>query len=247
MGGSVFVENQSHNSDWRGFQFGADNRTGDFTWGLTGGFVQQETTFEVGGESFDIEGWNVGAYASWMSGGLFLNGLAKGDFNTVDANLTAVGDMETFDASSFGLQGELGYRLAGDAWFVEPVASLSWTQTRIDSFTASGATLDFEDADSLVGKAGMRVGWTVGSGDVVLVPAIGVFAIDEFEGENAMTFTTGATSFAVTDTPPGAYGKVEFGVTAQTFYGLEGYVRGEVNFGDEAEGGAVRLGARWRW
>lgn len=247
IGGSVFVENQSHNSDWRGFQFGADNRTGDFTWGLTGGFVQQETTFEVGGESFDIEGWNAGAYASWMSGGLFLNGLVKGDFNTVDANLTAVGDMETFDASSFGLQGELGYRLAGDAWFVEPVASLAWTTTRIDSFTASGATLDFEDADSLVGKAGMRVGWTVGSGDVVLVPAIGVFAIEEFEGENAMTFTTGATSFAVADTPPGAYGKVEFGVTAQTFYGLEGYVRGEVNFGDEADGGAVRLGARWRW
>ena len=248
IGGTTFVENQSHNSDWRGFQFGADDRMGAVTWGLTGGFVQQETRFDVGGESFDIEGWNAGAYVSWMSNGFFANVLAKGDFNTIDANLTNVADMEAFDAQTLGLQGELGYRFTSDStWFVEPVANLSWSTTKIDSFTASGATVDFGDSDSLLGRAGLRFGATMGSGAVILTPALGVFAISEFEGENSMTFTTGGTGFSVTDTPPGTYGQVQFGVTAQTFYGLEGYVRGEWNVGGDAEGGAVRLGARWRW
>lgn len=248
LGGVTFVENQSHSSTWGGLQFGVDNRVGDMVWGLTGGFVQQETRYDVGGESFDIEGWNVGAYASWSRGGFFLNGLAKGDFNSLDANLTGVTDFQTFDARSLGLSGELGFRFGEPgAWFVEPMAALAWTTTDVDRFSTSGATIDFGDADSLLGRAGVRFGATMGSGDVILIPSLGVYAIEEFAGENTMTFTTGATGFSITDTPPGAFGQVRFGMTAMTWYGLEGSVGVDWNFGGEADGGSARLGARWRW
>jgi len=93
----------------------------------------------------------------------------------------------------------------------------------------------------------MRIGGTFGSGNVVLTPYIGVYAVEEFEGENEMTFSTGPTSFIIQDEARDGYGQAEFGVTAQTFYGLEAMLKGEWNFGGDAEGGAVRLGARWRW
>jgi hypothetical protein len=45
----------------------------------------------------------------------------------------------------------------------------------------------------------------------------------------------------------GSHGLVDFGFTAQTFYGLEGFVKGEWNFGGDVDGGTARLGVRWRW
>jgi outer membrane autotransporter protein len=131
--------------------------------------------------------------------------------------------------------------------FFEPIASLAWTTTDIDGFSASGASVTFDDADSLIGKAGARLGGTFGSGNVVWTPYIGVYAVEEFDGENGLSFTSGPTTISFQDEGRGSWGQVDFGFTAQTFYGLEGFLKGEWNFGGDADGGAGRLGVRWRW
>ena len=248
IGGFTFVENLGHDSDWRGFQFGVDNLSGNFLYGFTMGFVQQETELEFSGNSFDFEGWNVGGYVGWASNGFFMNALLKADFYEVDGNFRTVPTFFSFDGTTWGLQGELGYRFGGaSGWFLEPVAQLQWSSTDLDSFTTAGASVDFGDNDSLLGKAGARFGGTFGTGDVVLTPYVGVFAVEEFEGEHDMTFATGPTGFGIQNTPVDGYGQVEFGATAQTFYGLEGFLKGTWNFGDDADGGSARLGVRWRW
>ena len=247
ISGFTFGPDLTVDSDWRGFQFGADTMSAGFIWGLTAGFVQQETRFEFDGNSFDFEGWNIGAYAGWNWGGLYLNGLVKGDFYEVDANFHTIPTMASFDGTTWGVQGELGYRWEGSSWFFEPHAQLAWTSTDLDDFSTFGAGFEIDNADSLYGKAGARIGGTFGSGNVVLTPYIGVYAVEEFEGENELTFTSGATSFSIHDEARDSYAQVDFGVTAQTFYGLEGFLKGEWNFSGDADGGAVRLGARWRW
>jgi outer membrane autotransporter protein len=131
--------------------------------------------------------------------------------------------------------------------FFEPIASLAWTTTDLDGFSSSGASVAFDDADSLLGKAGARLGGTFGSGNVVWTPYIGVYAVEEFEGSNGLSFTSGPTTISFEDTERDGYGQVDFGFTAQTFYGLEGFVKGHWNFGSDADGGGARVGARWRW
>lgn len=117
----------------------------------------------------------------------------------------------------------------------------------IDGFSASGANVDFGDADSLLGRAGLRLGSTFRRGDFVLTPSLGFFALEEFDGQNQMTLTTGGTGFSVTDTPPGSFTQVQLAVGAQTAFGLEGFVAAEWNVGGDADGGDVRLTTRWRW
>ena len=247
LGGFGFAPDLSVDIDNRGFQFGFDNLSGNAIYGLTMGFNQQEMKFDFDGNSFDTEGWNIGAYAGWANDGFFINGLLKGDFYQVDGNFNTLPALFTFDGVTWGAQGEVGYRWGDEGFFFEPIAALSWTTTSLDSVTTGGATIDFDDATSLRGKLGARIGGSMGSGDVVWTPYIGAYWVDELDGDNSLTFTTGPTSINFSDEGLGSHGLVDFGFTAQTFYGLEGFVKGEWNFGGDVDGGTARLGVRWRW
>jgi hypothetical protein len=247
LGGFFFAPDLSVDIDNRGFQFGFDNLSGNVIYGATMGFNQQEMKFDFDGNSFDTEGWNIGAYAGWANDGFFINGLLKGDFYEVDGNFRTLPSIFTFDGVTWGAQGEIGYRWGDEGFFFEPIAALSWTTTSLDSVTTGGATIDFDDSTSLRGKAGARIGGTMGSGDVIWTPYIGAYWVDELDGDNSLTFTTGPTSINFSDEGLGSHGLVDFGFTAQTFYGLEGFVKGEWNFGGDVDGGTARLGVRWRW
>jgi len=247
VGGTTFVQNLSTQSDYRGLQIGADTVSGNFIWGLTGGFVQQETRFQADRNSLDFEGFNVGAYAGMNWGGLYLNGLVKGDFFTVDTNFTSIPQMDSFDGRTYGAQAEIGYRMDFGSMFIEPHAQIQYSSTDIDDGNAIGANFSFDNNESLYGKAGGRIGGTFGSGDMIITPFVGVYAVEEFEGQNSLDFNTGPVGFTVDNEARGSYGQAELGVTTQSFYGLEAFAKGEWNFGGDASGGAVRLGARWRW
>jgi hypothetical protein len=50
------------------------------------------------------------------------------------------------------------------------------------------------------------------------------------------------------DSSPGSYGLVDFGFTTTSWNGLEGYLKGEGEFGNHDQNGFTgRLGVRWRW
>jgi hypothetical protein len=247
LGGLPVSSDLSTRSDWRGFQFGADNLQGNTLWGLTMGFNQQETTFEADQASFDFEGWNVGAYLGWGANGFFVNGLVKGDFFEQDTHFNTLPTSFSFDGTTWGAMGEAGYRWNGEGLFFEPSASLAWSTTSLDGVAFGGASVDFDNATSLLARAGARLGGTYGSGEVVMTPWIGAFWVDELEGDNALTLSTGPSSLTFADQGRDAYGQIDLGVTVQAFHGLEGSLKGEWNVGGDADGGSVRLGVRWRW
>lgn len=236
------TENLGTDSSWRGFQMGADHMSGNMLWGVTGGFIQQDTDF-ANNNGLDIEGWNLGAYAGWNSGGLFVNGLIKADWVSVDANIASAGMIATMDGHAWGAAGEVGFRFGGTGFFVEPVASLAWSSTTLDGFSSPVVDFDFDDGTSLRGQVGARVGGSWGA----IQPFAGLYAVEEFDGENQVTVTSGATTLVFTDEQRPTYGKADFGFNILGWGGLEGFVKGEALFGDDASGFTGRLGVRWRW
>ena len=49
------------------------------------------------------------------------------------------------------------------------------------------------------------------------------------------------------DQRPGSYGKADLGFTTTSWNGLEGFLKGEAEFGNHVDGFTGRLGVRWRW
>lgn len=190
---------------------------------------------------------HIGAYAAWRMGGLSLSGLAKVDRFTTTADLGELNDRDAFSGHSVDVQGEAAFRLGGPDYFVEPVAAIDWIHVHLDSMEAAGATATFNDLKSLRGRAGVRIGGRMVQGAYTLVPSFGVYAIEEFEGENRMNFQLGGTGYVVRDTPYDTHGRADLGLTIVGPRGLQAFAKGEIDFGDDAEGMTVRLGARWSW
>jgi uncharacterized protein YhjY with autotransporter beta-barrel domain len=248
FGIATLTPNLDNDTSWRGFQMGADKLVGNSMYGITGGFQQQETDFSADNNGLDLEGWNLGAYAGWNSGGAFVNGLVKADWYSIDVNMRTAPAMAHVNAWTWGAKAEAGFRFGGPGFFVEPVADVAYTDTSLDDavFPAFAASFRYRDTISLRAQAGVRVGGIWGS----IAPFAGVYAGEEFEGENDMTMFTGPgcpSCMTIQDQPIGSFGKAEYGFNILNWGGLEGFLKGETLFGGDASGTNVKLGVRWRW
>lgn len=245
------VRDISSNANWRGFQMGVDHAygtgRGSAIVGVTAGVMDYEMKFTADRNSFDLAGFNIGAYAAWTFDGLVVSGLAKYDQFDVDANLFELDARGELEGSTVGLRGEAAYRFGDASLFMEPVAGVEWMEVDLDRLSAAGATADFDKATSLRGQIGLRAGGRTRSGDWTLAPSIGVFAIEEFEGENGMRFTLGTSDYRVQDQPYDTHGRADLGLSINGPGGLQAYSKAEIDFGDGAQGITWRLGARWSW
>jgi uncharacterized protein YhjY with autotransporter beta-barrel domain len=256
ISGLSFSPNLSTRSTWDGFQMGADEFTSkNVMWGFTGGFLQQDSLF-FDHNSFNITGWNIGAYAGMTHGSFFLNGLVKGDWYNIRANMITAATpalfgnaYSTFSGDTLGAKAEAGWRMGNPNLYLEPIVDLGWTTTHLDNanFPNQATSFSFGNADSLRGSVGARLGGQHGS----ILPYIGLYYVDEFDGKNKMTMLTGAgcpvNCMNIEDLRPGSYGKVDFGFTTTSWRGLEGFLKGEDEFGGGTSGFTGRLGVRWRW
>lgn len=249
-GGAVGTNDLSYDQEYYGFQMGGDvQRTmgsAKVLFGVTGGVGSSELEL-ASGNRIDLEGGNIGAYAAMNTGGFFANGLVKLDRFDVKIDALTAGFRKEVDGTSYGAKVEAGYRFDVGRFFAEPVASLAYSDADIDDVTApGGGVFTFDDLESLRGEAGVRMGTTFGSASGVRYqPFIGVFAVEEFEGNGVTTFTTGPTAFASQEIEPDTYGRVTLGVNVLNRERLNFFVRGDAAFGGEATGGSVRVGARW--
>ena len=249
--GFTFTPNLATNTDWRGFQMGGDNWTSkNWLWGFTGGFLEQNASFRFDHNSFDITGWNVGAYTGFTSGAFFANGLIKGDWYDVKANMHTAPALETFSGNTWGVKGEMGFRLGGPHMYLQPLADIAWPTTHLvpANFPMQATTFTYSDATSTRGSIGARVGGQWGS----IMPYVGVYAVEEFGGKNDMTMiTTGGCPAACMSTSktssPAPTARPSFGFTTTSWNSLEGFLKGEAEFGSHIDGFTGRMGVRWKW
>ncbi|HEX8364481.1 MAG TPA: autotransporter domain-containing protein [Allosphingosinicella sp.] len=240
--GTVF--DVSYEQDYQGVQGGIDHQTGPVIFGITFGIGRSEAAFETSFDTLEFETMNAGAYAEIGAGSFFANLLAKVDW--IDAETDPGPGLATeFDATAIGIRGQAGFRFPFGRMWAEPSVSLTWTDTSIDDFTSGGATVSFEDATSLRGALGLRVGGDLPAGTGTLSPFIGIQGIDEFEGDGRNDFTFGST-LALEQQAPGTYARASAGLTYRTG-SIEAFVRGELDFGGETDGRMARAGLRLRF
>lgn len=202
----------------RGAQGGIDVNVAGFTVGATAGYERNKADNGSFAE-YNIEGYNYGAYALFGSevgiyGGVMYK---RDDYKIRYFDSARSVSVNTGNARSDGFDGELGYRTTGEDVKFDLNVGVSRVKTDIDPFTLYGTTFSYDDAESLRGRAGVRV---------MFPQAMGLFVggkvFHEFKDSNeALTLTSGTSIDTLLPYQRG------------TTYRVEG------GFGADAKGGAL--------
>lgn len=99
--------------------------------GVLGGFVRASLDYDQLVQKFDFRGGQVAGYATYLSGGLFVDTLLNAHLLELDPN-SAFGNHGSLDANTVGLRTDTGYRFgsfSGGA-FIEPLATIAVTGPR---------------------------------------------------------------------------------------------------------------------
>jgi len=219
--------------------------------GLLGGVVLGSLDYDQLVRQFDIEGGEIGGYATYLSGGLFVDTLVKVDFLEFETN-GAPGMPGSLDATAWGVRTDAGYRFGGfrRGPFIEPLATLAVAWSEIDDFSFAGNSVKFDDEANVRGRLGLRVGTNreVWSG-IVMEPFVIGSVWSNLSGENTVTVTSLGTKFGpFTDQPDDLWGVASAGVNffspgANTSL----FAKVDVTLGDEVEGVSAKGGMRYNW
>ncbi len=240
FGGDFDIDNRIR-TDQRGAQAGLDFQptVGNVVIGFTAGYQRAEADFRSGAGGFLARGFNVGSYvivgrATGLYGGL----LAKYDENHVRIGNGAFGDADGSPSfTSGGIEGEAGYRFALNGLNLDFGAGLARVNTRINRFDAGRIGYDFDNARSLRGRLGARVGLGGRWG-----PYLDGKLFHEFYDDARVTFINGSQRAAVETEGRGTWGRVEAGIGGHDGKGPIAALWGEMG---DVKGIGARAGFRF--
>lgn len=227
-------------TDLWGVQAGVDFRSSNsLGFGLTGGYESADSDF-ASGTGADLKGWNIGAYMLYAPpSGLYAELLAKADFFDVELENGALFQGADMDGKSYGIEGEVGYRIVTGGMHVDLGAALAYVHTDLDGFEASGANFDFDGAESIRGRIGVRVA----SNSSGLAPFADLKLLHEFEGDNEVRLASGGFILPLRDAGRGTWGRAEVGLSGN-LGGAGAFLSAWGELGD-VEGYGLRAGIRW--
>ena len=232
-----------------GFDVGFDNIFDAGDWLVLGGFAgygRSEAVFDSDSEiNFDVA--TVGTYATYFRGPYYVDALMKLDYMAGDFSSDNVSDDGDVDLPVFGLSLETGYRfdLTQGGLFVQPQLQLSYAHAWGDSFRDdSESEIELEDADSVRGRAGLKLGEELpsASGDAKGTFYAEASAAQEFLGDTSAR----ASGVNLDQELPGTTFEVGGGVDiALPKDGVTLAFDADYIFGDDADGvqatGAIRI------
>ena len=228
-----------------GGQVGVDlGEIGGVTYGVTGGYLASALKFAGTDDRTDYDAFSLGAYAQGEWDGFFVNALAKYDVLGAKIDSVTGGFTEKLDGKAYGLQVEAGARFGDSGLFIEPVASVAYSATDLETLAALGATVDFARSDSLLGKAGARIGGMADIGSGLATFYLGAHVVNEFEGKGSVRFDTGTLTTKLVDDAVGTYGQFQLGATLASKAGLTGFVEATATVGGDYQNYGGRLGLR---
>jgi hypothetical protein len=236
---------------------GGVGERGGFSFGVTGGYINSVANFRSGPDSLNTNAVNGGAYVSFTSGNVFINGLAKYDYYWMDVDSGLGGYSRGLHGHAWGARGEVGMRLGGDRFFVEPLGQLSWVNSTLNRFSVQGTTVDFNDRDQFRVKAGGRVGGVMplGDGPTRMSYYLGASYVHDFRREATVTFSNagGTVNRAGYKTPDAIEGVLGWNIASNRAVSgfMEGtYTRsfhGDDVTGQRTEGFGGRAGVNVRF
>jgi hypothetical protein len=157
-----------------------------------------------------------------------------------------------FNGQSDNVNGGASYSFRFDNnYFIEPTFNVSYTRSTFDTLPVLNGTnvLGFNTLESLLGRAGARVGTAFSYGGFNWSPFGIALVQHEFMGNATGTFTgtaAGSPAFDLATTRVGTFYQTSLGLSFQSqTSGLLGFVRADWRFGDNLHGGGIVGGIRY--
>lgn len=223
--------------------------------GVLGGYVTSDVTFDASPTSANYSGGTVGAYATYLNQNWFIDGLFKADFLSMDYKAPTLGALaangQSANVTNVGFTLDTGYRykLAGGGFF-EPIATLSYVSTSIDNLPLLAATeADFGSNDSLRLGVGARIGGALYNTSSLAVEAnLNARLWYEFLADNTVALVNPGAPLTLDDDFSGAFGEIGggFNVFAKDS-GWNGFTNASFKFADGYIAGSARGGVRYQW
>jgi len=218
--------------------------------GVLGGATEATLDYKAIERSFNLQGGEAGAYATYLKGGFFADTLFKTIFAKLDPKEVR-GFPDTLDTATYGVRTDTGYRFGGfrRGPFFEPLATIAASWSHVDDFTLDGNAVNFNDDENVRGRVGLRLGTST---DVWQGTTFEPFVVGSLwgtlSGDHTATLTSMGTLFEFTDEPEDLWGVVSAGVnffnpSAQTAV----FAKVDYTFADQTQGVGVRGGLRYNW
>ena len=229
--------------------------------GVETGTVQSDIRFRNTPDRFSVEATDLGGYATYLSGGLFIDGTLNANFLRLGANMPSAvmlpggglsGPPATSDThgTSWGGQVEAGYNMPlGATAFWEPVGSLSYVDTTFDQIPLPGGSAALGNDQSFRGSLGLRLGMLQDFQYYKVKLAVTGRIWDEFDNDPTSTLLIPAgPNFTTGDNLKGVFGEVSGQANLfTTTSGLSAFLTGGIKFKTNYDEGTVTIGARYQF
>ena len=229
--------------------------------GVETGTVDSDIRFRSSPDRFSVEATDLGGYATYLSGGLFIDGTLNANFLRLGANMPSAvmlpggglsGPPVTSDThgTSWGGQVEAGYNMPlGATAFWEPVGSLSYVDTTLDQIPLPGGSAALGNDQSFRGSLGLRLGMLQDFQYYKVKLAVTGRIWDEFDNDPTSTLLIPAgPNFTNGDNLKGVFGEVSGQANLfTTTSGLSAFLTGGIKFKSNYDEGTVTLGARYQF
>jgi opacity protein-like surface antigen len=279
--------NSTFHQTFGGFQVGQDVGKLNFGdgWnlhlGTTAGYLETSGNITQGnlqGGAFNstTQAPFAGSYAVLTKGNFYVDGLVRYDYyQTYLDSPTANIFNQQLDAHGITAAISTGYnyKVPNSKWFVEPSVGLVWSKESVGAFNAaspvagggtfaagnySGST-QVNEIDSAIGRAGVRVGTTVETSNLVLQPFVAASVWHDFAGNISATYSNcsaclfnGPVPVTLTSNMStnniGTFGQYSIGVSGQLINtGWLGFVRVDYREGPQMVGLSGTGGVRYQF
>jgi uncharacterized protein YhjY with autotransporter beta-barrel domain/phospholipase/lecithinase/hemolysin len=180
------------------YELDSTGLTGGFDYDLGGGaivggavnYTRGEGDMNTGSGRAKASGWQAGVYAGWAGNGPFVEGYAG--IGWLDYRIVRAGVIDDIhgrtDGNAVAAGGRAGYLFNLGGARIGPVLGLRYARVEVDGFTETGdpvLTLNVQDqeADSLVGSAGIEARGTLSIGGAAVEPYVQAAVEREFAGD----------------------------------------------------------------
>jgi len=262
-GGSLNCKDSSRNEYWgtqAGFDFGT-LAVGNTGWNVHGGatFGYLEVDSFASTNKVNTQVPFVGLYAALTNGGFYIDAQLRRDFYRMDISSP---DVSVFgaklNARGWSFSSSAGYNYAVGSYFIEPSVAISYSRTGIDTLAAVTTVgpnsnlklIDVDDVESVLGRAGVRVGTSFIAGGMSLQPFAAASVWNEFAGSTGASVlnTQNNSRSTFNSSRVGTFGQYSIGISGGVIdTGWLGYVRADYRNGANIEGWSVNGGLRYQF
>jgi autotransporter family porin len=217
--------------------------------GALGGFIHSDLDYDNINRIFSFNGGQVGGYATYLRGGLFVDTLFNAHIMQLETS--TIGFPDQLNATTLGVRTDSGYRFGGfnGGAFIEPLATISVNWADIDGFNLGGNKVSFNDDPNVRGRLGLRIGTSmVAWPGLTMEPFVIASLWGNLSDNNQATLVSNGTSFRFEDNLQGVWGEVSPGIN---FFSASGntsvFAKVDVSFGEDIDGIGGKAGMRVAW